>query len=81
MGQQLVYALQCMLGTDTAVLQDASKWLEQFQQSLEAWTLSDQMLRSNVPDHVHLFCAQTLHSKLQFAWHELVSFYWAPFPL
>jgi transportin-3 len=50
----------------------ADKWLQQFQQTSEAWSIADALLR--MPDaelQVTFFAAMTIHSKIRFDFHEL----------
>ncbi|KAG5187740.1 armadillo-type protein [Tribonema minus] len=52
----------------------ADKWLQQFQQTAEAWQVADSLLM--MPDaelQVTFFGAMTIHSKIRFDFHELPS--------
>lgn len=51
--------------------EDASAWLEQFQKSLYAWEISDQLLRQNRDQESQYFAAQTMKTKIQHHFAEL----------
>ena len=52
-------------------------WLEKFQNTQEAWQVSDQLLAQPAPAGVgsvqpeHIFAAQTMRTKIQYDWAEL----------
>ncbi|CAI5959333.1 unnamed protein product [Closterium sp. NIES-65] len=51
--------------TDRSTRREASKWLEAFQQSMDAWQISDRLLHDESSSmEVRYFCAQTLRTKL-----------------
>lgn len=66
--QQLHAALHALFHhEDPAVKDQAGKWLEQWQNTTEAWSVSDAVLHdpgSNM--EAQYFCAQTLRTKVQF---------------
>lgn len=49
----------------------ASAWLGTLQRSVHAWTISDELLRCKVDVETCYFAAQTMRSKIQYAFHEL----------
>eukprot|EP00897_Mesotaenium_endlicherianum_P002366 jgi/Mesen1/2157/ME000152S01249 len=50
---------------DASVRTAASKWLEEFQQQVEAWQVTDKLLYEPSSSlDVQYFCAQTLRTKL-----------------
>uniref|UniRef100_A0A1I8C237 Xpo1 domain-containing protein n=1 Tax=Meloidogyne hapla TaxID=6305 RepID=A0A1I8C237_MELHA len=51
----------------------AIKWLEQFQKSIEAWTIADRILNEARSFDACFFAAQTLRNKLLYQMHELPS--------
>jgi len=51
--------------------EEASKWLNQLQRSVYAWTISDQLLQRKVDVETSYFAAQTMRSKIQTSFHEL----------
>lgn len=51
--------------------EEASKWLETFQQSMHAWELADTLLRSNRDPETVYFASQTMKTKIQFHFAEL----------
>ncbi|GJP44351.1 hypothetical protein CLOM_g3730 [Closterium sp. NIES-68] len=58
--------------TDRSTRREASKWLEAFQQSMEAWQISDRLLHDESSSmEVRYFCAQTLRTKVQRDFEEL----------
>jgi transportin-3 len=63
---QLQAALHALYhNTDRAVKADADKWLEQWQQSPEAWSVADTILHDPTSNMEALyFCAQTLRTKV-----------------
>ena len=58
---------------DPKVKEGASKWLNQLQQSVYAWTISDQLLQRNLDTETCYFAAQTMRTKIQYSFHELPS--------
>jgi len=50
---------------------DASRWLNEYQKSVYAWTISDQLLQQKLNMESCYFAAQTLRSKIQSSFHEL----------
>jgi transportin-3 len=59
---------------DEKVKKQANQWLEQWQQSLEAWSLSDAILHDpNSPFDAQYFCAQTLRTKVKIAPYTISS--------
>eukprot|EP00088_Acartia_fossae_P042626 TRINITY_DN4480_c0_g1_i2.p1 TRINITY_DN4480_c0_g1~~TRINITY_DN4480_c0_g1_i2.p1 ORF type:complete len:953 (-),score=229.01 TRINITY_DN4480_c0_g1_i2:485-3304(-) len=50
---------------------DASRWLQDYQNSPFAWTISDQLLQQKLSLETCYFAAQTLRSKIQSNFHEL----------
>ena len=62
---QLQQALQALYHGDPAVKDQANKWLEQFQQSTEAWQVTNDVLHdAGAGMEAHYFCAQTLRTKV-----------------
>ncbi|CAI5502615.1 unnamed protein product [Closterium sp. Naga37s-1] len=58
--------------TDRSTRREASKWLEAFQQSMDAWQISDRLLHDESSSmEVRYFCAQTLRTKVQRDFEEL----------
>eukprot|EP00240_Pyramimonas_obovata_P002590 CAMPEP_0118943288 /NCGR_PEP_ID=MMETSP1169-20130426/38014_1 /TAXON_ID=36882 /ORGANISM="Pyramimonas obovata, Strain CCMP722" /LENGTH=723 /DNA_ID=CAMNT_0006888509 /DNA_START=206 /DNA_END=2373 /DNA_ORIENTATION=- len=57
---------------DGSVRRQANGWLEKFQQTPEAWQVSDSLLHDpESSNEVHYFCAQTLKKKAQRDYEEL----------
>ena len=56
---------------DPDVKQGASRWLTSLQQSVHAWTISDQLLQRNGDVETCYFAAQTMRTKIQYSFHEL----------
>jgi len=56
---------------DVNLKEEASKWLQQYQNSVYAWTISDQLLQQKFDIETCYFAAQTLRSKIQSSFHEL----------
>lgn len=65
---QVSQALQALYHhTDSSVKEQASQWLEQWQQSPEAWQVSHDVLHSHDAGlEAHYFAAQTLRTKVSF---------------
>lgn len=63
--QQLLAAVAALYShPDQEVKRQASAWLEQWQQSLEAWSVADAVLHDPAsPMDAQYFCAQTLRTK------------------
>lgn len=69
---QLLSALQALYHGDPAVKDQANKWLEAFQQSAEAWQVSNDILHApGAGMEAHYFAAQTLRTKVQRDFEEL----------
>lgn len=49
----------------------AEERLNDFKKSIEAWTVTDQLLHTNTSEQVLFFAAQTIRSKIQYSFHEL----------
>lgn len=49
---------------DTSAKEHASSWLEQFQKSVHAWTISDQLLARKADLESSYFAAQTMRTKV-----------------
>ncbi|XP_074655394.1 transportin-3-like isoform X2 [Tubulanus polymorphus] len=56
---------------DTAGKERASIWLGELQKSVYAWQIADQLLRLNKDVESCYFAAQTMRTKIQYAFHEL----------
>jgi len=56
---------------DASGKEQASAWLEQLQHSVHAWTIADQLLQLNHDVESCYFAAQTMRSKIQYAFQEL----------
>eukprot|EP00200_Dunaliella_tertiolecta_P006984 CAMPEP_0202382050 /NCGR_PEP_ID=MMETSP1127-20130417/40683_1 /ASSEMBLY_ACC=CAM_ASM_000462 /TAXON_ID=3047 /ORGANISM="Dunaliella tertiolecta, Strain CCMP1320" /LENGTH=1111 /DNA_ID=CAMNT_0048981157 /DNA_START=70 /DNA_END=3405 /DNA_ORIENTATION=+ len=71
--QQLFAALHALYHhEDAGVKGQAGKWLEQWQQSVEAWSISDAVLHDpNSGVEAQYFCSQTLRTKVQRDFEEL----------
>ncbi|KAI3438282.1 hypothetical protein D9Q98_000717 [Chlorella vulgaris] len=70
--QQLLSALQALYHGDPAVKDQANKWLEAFQQAIEAWQVSNDILHTpSAGMEAHYFAAQTLRTKVQRDFEEL----------
>eukprot|EP00850_Spirogloea_muscicola_P000526 SM000002S05606 [mRNA] locus=s2:1152982:1161233:- [translate_table: standard] len=69
----LLQALQALYHhPDPEVRSAANRWLEDFQQTVEAWQVSDSLLHSPTSSlEVQYFCAQTLRTKIQRDFEEL----------
>jgi transportin-3 len=63
--QTLLNALQALYHGEPSVKDQANKWLEQWQQSTDAWQVCNDVLHSrDVGLEAHYFCAQTLRTKV-----------------
>eukprot|EP00794_Sanderia_malayensis_P013001 gene13002-14340_t len=58
-------------GADPSKKDEASRWLENFQHSVNAWEISSQLLNSNSDTETSYFAAQTMRTKVQFHFAEL----------
>lgn len=69
------FAVQANPGAMPAQIKEATQWLEKFQNTQEAWQVSDQLLAQPAqPGSVqpeHIFAAQTMRTKIQYDWAEL----------
>ncbi|KAJ8315715.1 hypothetical protein KUTeg_007865 [Tegillarca granosa] len=66
------HALQALYNNpDVAGKEKASVWLGELQRSVFAWKISDQLLRINQSLESCYFAAQTMRTKIQYAFHEL----------
>ena len=66
--EALVTAVSSMYhDPDPKVKEAASKWLNQLQKSVYAWTISDQLLQRKVDVETCYFAAQTMRSKIQYS--------------
>lgn len=62
--QHLVEALHALYHGSPEVKEQANHWLEQWQQSPEAWAVSHEVLQMEAAGmEAHYFCAQTLRTK------------------
>ncbi|CAK5076348.1 unnamed protein product [Meloidogyne enterolobii] len=66
-------AVNALNGPDPSRNGAAIKWLEQFQKSIDAWTIADRILNEARSSDACLFAAQTLRNKLLYQMHELPS--------
>ncbi len=64
---QLLQALQALYRSEDPKLKEqANTWLEQWQQSTEAWSVSDAVLHDPASTmEAQFFCAQTLRAKVR----------------
>jgi transportin-3 len=64
--QDLLNALHALYhNEDPAVKEQANKWLEQWQATQQAWSISDGVLHDpNSTMEAQYFCAQTLRTKV-----------------
>ncbi|KAG2500508.1 hypothetical protein HYH03_001285 [Edaphochlamys debaryana] len=71
--QQLLQALNALYHhEDPKVKDEADRWLEQWQQSVEAWSVADAVLHDPASSmEAQYFCAQTLRTKVQRDFEEL----------
>ena len=64
---QLIQALNAVHdpASDAHVRRSASDWLQTWQLSVEAWTVSNQLLHDpSIPAHLQFYCSQTLRVKV-----------------
>lgn len=66
---QAIYALYH--NPDTSGKEKASVWLGELQRSVFAWKIADDLLHHNVDLESCYFAAQTMRTKIQYAFHEL----------
>jgi len=73
MADHLLSALHALYHhEDNRVKDEADRWLEQWQQTVEAWSISDAVLHdTNSILEAQYFCAQTLRTKVQRDFDEL----------
>jgi transportin-3 len=73
MRSQLQAALNALYyNTDPSAKEQASRWLEGWQQSTEAWTLAHEVLQDESAQlEAHYLCAQTLRTKITRDFEEL----------
>ncbi|KAL1917318.1 uncharacterized protein VTP21DRAFT_4974 [Calcarisporiella thermophila] len=65
--QQLTEALSALYTGDRATKERANTWLEEFQKTPEAWSISDTILQSNASStEIRLFAAQTFRTKITY---------------
>ncbi|KAK3585736.1 hypothetical protein CHS0354_020305 [Potamilus streckersoni] len=65
-------ALQALYNNpDFVGKEKASVWLGELQRSVNAWQIADQLLRLNQSIESCYFAAQTMRTKIQYAFHEL----------
>ena len=70
--EQVIQAIKELYhNQDPEVKASASKWLNSLQQSVYAWTISDQLLQRNVDTETCYFAAQTMRTKIQYSFQEL----------
>jgi transportin-3 len=71
--QQLQNALEALYHhSDPKIKEEASHWLEEWQSSPEAWTITAQLLHSDaIGMEAQYFCSNTLRSKLERDFEEL----------
>nr|XP_018908607.1 PREDICTED: transportin-3 [Bemisia tabaci] len=66
---QAVYTL--FKDSNVTEKEKASLWLGEFQKSLYAWKIADEMLYQKVDIECCYFAAQTLRTKIQYSFHEV----------
>eukprot|EP00887_Chlorella_sp_A99_P006855 scaffold2.g6855.t1 len=71
MAEQLSSALQALYHGSPEIKDQANHWLEQWQQSAEAWQVSLDVLAGGAGMEAQYFCAQTLRTKVQRDFEEL----------
>ncbi|XP_077999883.1 transportin-3-like [Glandiceps talaboti] len=70
--ETVVQAVQSLYHSpDPSAKEKASNWLGDFQRSVHAWQIADQLLRLNQNVESSYFAAQTMRTKIQYAFHEL----------
>lgn len=67
MAEQVAAAFQALFHSDDQnVRNEANKWLDAWQQTADAWSISDRVLHDpNSPQDLQQFCAQTLKTKVR----------------
>ena len=78
MAEQVLQAVQCLYyHPEKSVQKQANEWLQTWQQSQEAWTVSGLILRDqNAGLDAHAFSAQTLRTKVLHAARWTVIYMW-----
>uniref|UniRef100_A0A914HD50 Exportin-1/Importin-beta-like domain-containing protein n=1 Tax=Globodera rostochiensis TaxID=31243 RepID=A0A914HD50_GLORO len=71
--ERVYEALSALQSNETQQNMQASRWLEDFQKSVYAWTVADQMLAEGRSFEACLFAAQTLRTKVLHSARELPS--------
>uniref|UniRef100_A0A183CJS9 MAT1 domain-containing protein n=1 Tax=Globodera pallida TaxID=36090 RepID=A0A183CJS9_GLOPA len=71
--ERVYEALSALQSNETQQNMQASRWLEDFQKSVYAWTVADQMLAEGRSFEACLFAAQTLRAKVLHSARELPS--------
>ncbi|XP_041351282.1 transportin-3-like [Gigantopelta aegis] len=70
--ETVTQALQALYNNpDVVGKEKASVWLGELQKSVFAWQIADQLLRLNQSLESCYFAAQTMRTKIQYAFHEL----------
>ncbi|RUS92156.1 hypothetical protein EGW08_000009 [Elysia chlorotica] len=70
--ETVVQAVQALYNNpDVSGKEKASVWLGELQKSVFAWQIADQLLRLNQSLESCYFAAQTMRTKIQYAFHEL----------
>ncbi|XP_035663115.1 transportin-3-like isoform X5 [Branchiostoma floridae] len=70
--ETVVQAIQTLYhNPDPACKERASAWLGELQRSVFAWEVADQLLRNGQDLETSYFAAQTMRTKIQYAFHEL----------
>jgi transportin-3 len=66
MATELLQALHALYhNSDSSVKDQADRWLENWQQSPQAWSIADQLLHDpSTSMEAQYFCAQTLRTKV-----------------
>ena len=76
---QLIQALDAVHnpGSEAQVRRSASDWLQTWQQSVDAWSVSNQLLHDpNLPSHLQFYCSQTLRVKASICSLVVLKFVW-----
>lgn len=72
MKQNVIQVSQTFYNTqDKEQRRVAEDWLNNFKKSIDAWTVTDQILHTSKSEQVLFFAAQTIRSKIQYSFHEL----------
>ncbi|XP_070539739.1 transportin-3-like [Ptychodera flava] len=70
--ETVVQAVQTLYHSpDLSAKEKASKWLGDLQRSVHAWQMADQLMRLSQNVESSYFAAQTMRTKIQYAFHEL----------